>query len=202
MAAIELKIRNVAGGLRSVSLPPASSVLELKAAVERAEGIPAHEQKLFMQGGRDSVLLQNSASLEECNLADGAEVALVRVQPYNGKYKTEGSIWYGKAQVEILGSHAKVLWGEQSFEADIRWNCADPRKAEFEGLHFVTTIWAKYHTRGEHKPEDGLLVKFSLVFNSETGQDGFSGTVWRQHEGPLYMNGTWVDEGADHQAGD
>mmetsp|Transcript_111731 Transcript_111731/g.310912 ORF Transcript_111731/g.310912 Transcript_111731/m.310912 type:complete len:159 (+) Transcript_111731:93-569(+) len=143
MAAIELKIRNVAGSLRSVSLPPASSVLELKAAVERAEGIPAHEQKLFTQGGRDSVLLQNSASLEECNLADGAEVALVRVQPYNGKYKTEGSVWYGKAQVEILGSHAKVLWGEQSFEADIRWNCADPRKAEFEGLHFVTTIWAK-----------------------------------------------------------
>uniref|UniRef100_A0A7S0AJX7 Ubiquitin-like domain-containing protein n=1 Tax=Pyrodinium bahamense TaxID=73915 RepID=A0A7S0AJX7_9DINO len=195
--AIELHIGTLAGSLCNVSLPSTSSVLQLKAAVERAEGIPAREQKLFRRQGRDLDLLQNDVSLEDCDLADGAEVTLVRTQPYSGRYKAE-SMWNGAAQLEILGSHAKVFWGEKGFEADIHWDDANPRKAKFEGRHYATTIWAKYHTQGEHKEEDGLLEKFSLVFNSETGRDGFTGIFWRQHEGPARIIGTLVNEEVEH----
>eukprot|EP00421_Protoceratium_reticulatum_P025218 CAMPEP_0168461402 /NCGR_PEP_ID=MMETSP0228-20121227/53965_1 /TAXON_ID=133427 /ORGANISM="Protoceratium reticulatum, Strain CCCM 535 (=CCMP 1889)" /LENGTH=140 /DNA_ID=CAMNT_0008476713 /DNA_START=1 /DNA_END=423 /DNA_ORIENTATION=+ len=137
--------------------------------------------------------MHNSKTLGELELHDGSGVVLVRVQPYNGRYKVEVQ-WNGTANLEVLGSHAKVTWGSEGFEAEITWDPEDHRKGTFKGRRFITTEWAGINTENKHTKEEGVSETFSMVFEDDSAEAGFQGSFQRTYEGPLSMKGIYDGE--------
>mmetsp|Transcript_115556 Transcript_115556/g.326670 ORF Transcript_115556/g.326670 Transcript_115556/m.326670 type:complete len:194 (-) Transcript_115556:90-671(-) len=191
--ATEINVTTISGDtLCTVSLSNDQCIEDLKAEVQAQSCIPVAQQKILKRAGWDLIPLQDDDRLDDC-LEDSSEVVLVHFKPYDGKYKVAVK-WNGDHTVEILGDHAKVTAGTTGFEAKIEW---DGRNAKFEGRRYTTTEWSRKHTSGSHKAEDGLVEKYDVMFNTDEGSGGFTGTFQREYEGTLPMSGTFMDENAE-----
>mmetsp|Transcript_79196 Transcript_79196/g.240265 ORF Transcript_79196/g.240265 Transcript_79196/m.240265 type:complete len:231 (+) Transcript_79196:94-786(+) len=192
-AALRLKVFGMSGSeLCEVSASAEDTILDLKAAIEVAAQVPAHEQRLMARQGWELSVLQNAAVLKDSGLGGGTELVMVRQQPFNGKYSVKIK-WNGAVELQILGTHAKVMC-EKGFEAEVEWDAADPRRATFSGRRMVTTQWAQRHTRGMHQEGEGVLETFRVEFLGDEAAAGFTGSFQREFEGPLPMSGTFVEE--------
>eukprot|EP00747_Dinoflagellata_sp_TGD_P199081 gnl/TRDRNA2_/TRDRNA2_72244_c1_seq1.p1 gnl/TRDRNA2_/TRDRNA2_72244_c1~~gnl/TRDRNA2_/TRDRNA2_72244_c1_seq1.p1 ORF type:complete len:222 (+),score=42.39 gnl/TRDRNA2_/TRDRNA2_72244_c1_seq1:53-667(+) len=184
------------------SLAPTSTVQELMQSILESTGVPVHEQKLMKRQITDGapMALLGTSTLCEVGIDDGSEVLMVRMQPFNGKYKV-GVLWNNVYQIEILGSHARVTNGEKLWESEIEW--LGPRVAKFSGTVYAVTEWSQIHNK-DHKKDDGLWEKFEIEFGGDSGAKGFDGTFQRQYEGPLECrsSGPVVEDEGDARIGD
>mmetsp|Transcript_44854 Transcript_44854/g.83832 ORF Transcript_44854/g.83832 Transcript_44854/m.83832 type:complete len:191 (+) Transcript_44854:3-575(+) len=184
--------------LCSVEGSPDMTIKDLKAEIAEKSGVAAMEQKIFSRSSWEPIILNNAKTLKEAGLETGAEVVLVRQQPFNGTYRTEVT-WNGKPQLQILGNHAKWTWGDETgWESEITWEGSPPDcQATFKGRRNVTTSWATRSTRGSHTAEDGVEETLCICFKGETGAEGFKGRFQRQFEGPLDAYGTFLGDEVD-----